>query len=413
MKMQEQLTIIGAGCGGIELAIAARQNGWAGPITVYDADPDWPYHRPPLSKAYMKGSAGPLDLILKTEEALEKACVELQLGVAVTAIDREAKQVFPAGRPDQSYDKLVLATGGRPRPFPDLDRLAPRARNLFYLRTLQDAARIKEHLTSAARLVVIGGGYIGLELAATARYVGAQAIILEGSHRLLQRVTSPEISAFFRSLHEDNGVTIHTSAMVSGFKCDALSGDIHAVSCNGMELPCDLVVVGIGQLPNVKLAEAAGLVVEDGIVVDEFCRTSDANIYALGDCARFPSSLFGGMLRLESVPNATEHARLIAAHLCGKPQVQQSVPWFWSDQYDIQLKTAGLLAGYDNAVLRGSMAERKFSVLYLKDSRLIAADTFNNPADFMWSKRLIEAGIQIVEAYLADSTVPLKSLLAR
>jgi 3-phenylpropionate/trans-cinnamate dioxygenase ferredoxin reductase subunit len=281
------------------------------------------------------------------------------------------------------------------------------------LRTRSDADVIRANLKASSRLVVIGGGYVGLEVAASARALGAKVTILEAQPRVLARVTGPEVSAFYERVHRDAGVDVRTGVGVNRIECDAAGG--HAartvVCADGERVEADLLVVGIGGLPNIELAEAAGLEVDGGIVVDEFARTSDRHIYAAGDCTLHPSAVYGRRLRLESVPNALEQARAAAATICDKSKAYDSVPWFWSDQYDLKLQMAGLSQGYDQFVLRGSIEARSFVAFYLRQGRLLAADAVNRPADFMVAKRLVSAGGALDPTRLADESQPLKMQL--
>jgi 3-phenylpropionate/trans-cinnamate dioxygenase ferredoxin reductase subunit len=416
MDITDTLLIVGAGNAGAELAVAARQNGWVGTITLIGDETHLPYHRPPLSKAYLAGKADADSLAMRPVAAYAKADVELRLGVPVTAIDRAGKTLSFADGGALDYTKLALCLGGRARPIvvDGIDPAAPPA-NLHYLRSRADADAIRANLRPGARLVVIGGGYVGLEVAASARGLGAAVTVLEAQPRVLARVTGPEVSAFYEQLHREAGVDVRTGVVVSRIECEevapgfTLARAVH--TADGSRFAADVLVVGVGGLPNVELAEAAGLEVDGGIVVNEYAQTSDRHIYAAGDCTLHPSAVYGRRLRLESVPNALEQARAAAATLCGKPKAYDSVPWFWSDQYELKLQMAGLSQGHDRFVLRGSMAARSFIAFYLREGRLLAADAVNKPADFMLAKRLILAGRPVDESRLADEAVPLKALL--
>ena len=416
MDTTDKLLVVGAGNAGAELAIGARQNGWAGAITLIGEEVQLPYHRPPLSKAYLSGKAHADSLPMRSTEAYQNAGIELLLGVQVLAIEREKRALRLAGRASLAYTRLALCTGARARPLAvdGLDADRPPL-NLHYLRTRADADAIRAALGAGCKLVVIGGGYVGLEVAASARAMQADVVVLEAQQRVLARVTGPEVSSFYESVHREAGVDLRTGVGVD--RVDCTPGDPgrpvvrEVLLTDGTRLPADLLLVGVGGLPNVELAEAAGLEIDGGIAVDEFAQTSDRYIVAAGDCTSHPSALYGRRLRLESVPNALEQARAAAASLCGKCKPYDSVPWFWSDQYDLKLQMAGLAAGYDRFVLRGSMADKSFVAFYLKEGRLLAADAVNRPAEFMVSKRLVAAGLPLDPAQLADPTVPLKSLL--
>ena len=407
------LLIIGAGNAGAELAVAARQQGWAGAITLLGDEPHLPYHRPPLSKAYLAGAATAESLLIRPQAAYDKAEVTLRTGVQVQAIDRAAHRVQLADGSLLAYDKLALCTGGRARAL-RVEGLADGAAppNLFTLRRREDADAMRAALVPGARLVVIGGGYIGLEVAASARKLGAEVTVLEALPRVLARVTGPQLSAFYEAVHREAGVDVRTGAAVARVDVGADDGRVVAVVCaDGRRVPADLLVVGVGMQPNVALAEAAGLAVDGGIVVDALCTTSDPDIFAAGDCTVHDNLAYGRRIRLESVPNALEQARAVAATLCGKPRAAPAAPWFWSDQYALKLQMVGLSDGFDEFVLRGDAAQRSFIGFYLRGGRLIAADAVSRPADFMVAKRLVGEGLPVTAAALADESVPLKQLL--
>jgi len=334
-------------------------------------------------------------------------------GVRVERIDRARHLVVLNDGRELLYTKLILCTGGRPRPL-TASGLNPGAkpRNLHYLRTAEDAAAIRAQLTPGAKLVIIGGGYVGLEVAASARKADAEVTVIEAAPRVLARVTGPQMSAFYQQVHAQAGVRIMTGAVVREVATDA-SGITHIVCVDGTRIAADLVVAGIGMLPNVELAAAAGLEVTQGIVVDASSATSDPDIYAAGDCTAHHSTLYGRCIRLESVPNALEQARAAAAALCGNPKPNHAVPWFWSDQYDLKLQMAGLSDGHDQCVIRGSVKGRSFCAFYLKGGVLIAADAVNRPADFMQCKRALPERLAPDASALADEAIPLKTLLAK
>ena len=412
MQSSDTLLIVGAGSAGSELAIGARQLGWAGPIVLLGEEAHLPYHRPPLSKAFLQGAATPDSLSMRPREAYEKAGIDVRLGVAVASIDRAAKTVRLRDGSALNYTRLALCTGGRPRPLVAEGLAADAAPdNLHVLRTQADARAIREGLVPGTRLVVIGGGYVGLEVAASARRLGARVTVLEAQPRVLMRVTGEAMSAFYTAVHREAGVDIRTGVAVQRIECDA-QGRVGAVVCSdGVRLPADAVVVGVGMLPNAELAAAAGLAVDGGIVVDALSVTSDPDILAAGDCTVHDHALYGRRVRLESVPNALEQARAAASMLCGKPRPNLSVPWFWSDQYDLKLQMVGLSAGFEHCVLRGVPQQRSFIAFYLRDGRVIAADAVNRPADFMVAKRLVAGASPVDEALLRDALMPLKELL--
>ncbi len=415
MDSTDSLLIVGAGNAGAELAVSARQNGWSGSITLIGDESHLPYHRPPLSKAYLSGKADADSLSMRPVEAYARAGITLRLGTQVLAIDRENKSLQLSGGERLDYTKLALCLGGRARTMV-VDGLVDSRRpsNLHYLRSRADADAIRAGLQPGCRLVVIGGGYVGLEVAASARELGTDVTVLEAQPRVLARVTGPQVSAFYEKVHRNAGVDVRTGVSVARIECDETSGGCVAravVFASGERVDADVLVVGVGGLPNVELAAAAGLEVEGGIVVNEFAQTSDRHIYAAGDCTLHPSAVYGRRLRLESVPNALEQARAAAASLCGKSKAYDSVPWFWSDQYDLKLQMAGLSEGHDRFVLRGSIDARSFVAFYLREGRLLAADAVNRPGDFMVAKRLVAARSVLDAARLGDESIPLKTLL--
>ncbi|HSV34394.1 MAG TPA: FAD-dependent oxidoreductase [Ramlibacter sp.] len=406
------LAIIGSGQAGAELAVQAREAGWAGRILLAGEEPVLPYHRPPLSKTYLAGSATTESLALKAKATYDKAGVELMLGRRVAEVDRPSRAVRFEDGQVIGYSRLAFATGGRPRRLPSAMSGADGADNFHYLRTVADVDRIRARFVDGARLVIIGGGYIGLEVAAVAVKLGLKVVVLEAAPRVLARVTAPEVSAFYERVHREAGVDVRTSVQVESFELDPSHKRVSGVHCvDGERIPCDLVVAGIGLLPNTELATACGLQVEDGILVDAAARTSDPEIVAAGDCTRFMSPLYGRSIRLESVPNALDQARCAAATLNGKERQADSLPWFWSDQYDLKLKMVGLSQGYDRLVMRGSPDHGAFCAFYLAGRRVLAVDTVNRVPEFMAAKRLVGERIEVDADRLADESVPLKSLL--
>ena len=403
--------IIGAGHAGGELAIALRNEGWEGRILLLGEEAHLPYHRPPLSKAYLAGSVEKSSLSIRPQMAYDKANVEFIGSVRVSRIDRANQRLELADGSQLAYDKLAIATGGRPRPLsvPNAT-VAERCANFHYLRTLDDVEQIRAQLAPGKRLAIVGGGYIGLEVAAAAVAQGLQVTVLEALPRVLQRVTAAELSAYYERKHREAGVDIRTGVQVADLE---VTGDaVTAVLCaDGSRLAADLVVVGIGLLANTELAAEAGLQVDNGILVDEHAQTSDPHIYAAGDCTNHPNALLGRRLRLESVPNALEQSRVAAANMAGKAKTYASVPWFWSDQYELKLKMVGLAEGFERLVLRGDPATDSFSAFYLKGDKVLAADTVNRPQDFIAAKRLVAEGIAVTDAQLADDSRPLKELL--
>ncbi|MBD9425117.1 FAD-dependent oxidoreductase [Pseudomonas sp. PDM15] len=403
--------IIGAGHAGGELAIALRNEGWEGHILLLGEEAHLPYHRPPLSKAYLAGSVEKSSLSIRPQMAYDKANVEFFGGVRVLRIDRANKRLELADGKQLAYDKLAIATGGRPRPLSVPNAAAAeRCANFHYLRTLDDVELIRAQMAAGKRLAIVGGGYIGLEVAAAAVAQGLQVTVLEALPRVLQRVTAAELSAYYERKHREAGVDIRTNVQVADLE---VTGEtVSAVICaDGSRLETDLVVVGIGLIANTELAAEAGLEVDNGILVNEYAQTSDPDIHAAGDCTNHPNPLLGRRLRLESVPNALEQSRVAAAGMAGKLKAYASVPWFWSDQYELKLKMVGLSEGFERLVLRGEPQTDSFSAFYLKDGKVLAADTVNRPQDFIAAKRLVAEGIAVTAEQLADDSRPLKELL--
>ncbi|WP_280255457.1 NAD(P)/FAD-dependent oxidoreductase [Nocardia wallacei] len=397
MSLQRAL-IVGSGHAGAQLAASLRQEGWTGEIVLIGEESALPYQRPPLSKAYLAGKTTLDELAIRSAEFYAKQRIQ-PLHATVEAIDRSAGHLALSTGDALPYDKLALCTGARPR------RLSAPGADLagvYYLRTAADVEMIREATSAGHRAVIVGGGYIGLETAASLRALGLEVTVLEATERVLQRVTAPQVSAFFDRIHRENGVNIRTGALVA-----ALSGDSRVrevVLVGGQSIPADLVIVGIGVEPNTELAAAAGLVVDNGVVIDDQTRTSDADIVAAGDCASHNMARYGRRIRLESVPSAGEQAKVAAATVCGKPKKIAALPWFWSDQYNLKLQIAGLNTGYDEVVLSGDPTrDRDFTCFYLRAGELIAADCINRPRDFMFSKRVITQQLPIDRAELVLS----------
>jgi 3-phenylpropionate/trans-cinnamate dioxygenase ferredoxin reductase subunit len=410
MKRREDATVVvvGGGQGGCEVVSALRNGGHEGPITLISAEQEPPYSRPALSKSFLLADAADDELHLRPGSFYADQRVDLRLGSTVDRIDRERRLVHTADGQSFSFDALVLATGGTPR------RLngAPRTQNIRYVRTFADARRLKIALSARSKVAVIGAGYIGLEVAAAARQLGAAVTLIHRGPALLQHTTSRPVSEFFARLHREEGVDVHLDAQPSDFGVSA--GRLTELTLSdGAVLDVDALVVGVGIAPQDHLAAEAGLDVADGVLVDEDCRTSDAHVYAIGDCARYPCDVTGATRRLESVPNASAHARTVAAAILGHPRPASTVPWFWSDQYDVKLQVAGLSASADELIVRGeSTRGRSFSVAYLRDGRLIALDAVNQARDFAAAKRLIQTSARMDPRRVADPSLPLKDAVA-
>lgn len=401
--MTTNLLVIGAGHAAGQLAVSLRQSGFDGHITIVGDEPLPPYQRPPLSKKYLAGELDSDRLLVKPAAFYVDNDIELVLGRQVSAIDRGAKTATLDDGSSLSWDKLVLATGSSVR---RLNAPGCDLAGIHYLRTAADVDSIRDEFASGRRLVIVGGGYIGLEVAAIAVAGGLEVHIVEQMPRLLSRVASAEISGFYERVHSEAGVDIHLDCAVLAF---GGSRHVQTVSVSdGRELGADLVIVGIGIVPNTQLASDAGLACDNGILVDEFCRTSDPDILAIGDCTNHPNPILKRRLRLESVPNALEQARTAAATLCGESRAYAQVPWFWSDQFDLKLQIVGLTDGYDQTVIRGSMADNRFACFYLREGQLIAVDAVNSPREFMFSKPAVAAGARIPAEVLADPEQSLK-----
>ena len=383
-----------------------RQNGYEGEIILIGDEAYVPYQRPPLSKQYLAGELPLERVLLRPQHFYADKQVELKLGQRVEAIDSKAKTVSLNGGGTLAYNKLLLATGGRARrlPLPGADHPA-----IHYLRDIRDVDSIRDKVFAGAKLVIVGGGYIGLEVASVGTKLGVEVTVLEMEPRVLARVTSERMSAYYEQLHASRGVTVVTGARAVGF--EDLGERVRIQCSNEQTFDADIVIIGAGILPQVELAEQAGLACDNGILVDERCTTSDPDIYAAGDCTNHPNPLLRRRLRLESVPNAMEQARVSADNMCDKPASYAAIPWFWSDQYELKLQMAGFSTGADEEVLRGAPAENAFAVFYLKSGQIIAVESVNTPREFMAARKLIESGKQVDVKQLADSHTPLQQLL--
>ena len=397
------MVIIGCGQAGGQAAASLRQEKYEGPITMIGQEPYIPYQRPPLSKQYLSGEQEKEKLSLRQESFYSEKEINLMLETSVLSLDPHKKELQLEKGETVTYDKLLIATGGRPR---KLEVDGHTLKGIHYLRNIDDVDAIKTQMSISQNLVIVGGGYIGLEVASVAIKKGLTVSVLEMESRILERVTTEEMSAFYHQLHTDEGVNIFTSTQAKAFKG---SETVESVACGDHEIPADLVIVGIGILPNTEMAEAAGLETNNGLVVDEHCRTSNEHIFAAGDCTNHPNPILNRRLRLESVPNAMEQGRVAASNMLGGSKSYASMPWFWSDQYEHKLQMVGFSKDSDQSVVRGDMASKSFTVFYLKDDSIIAADSVNNPKEFMASKQLVGKKASI-EA-LADTSIELKTLI--
>lgn len=404
MRGMSRVVIVGAGHGAGQVAATLLHEKFAGSITMIGEERWYPYQRPPLSKKFLAGEMTAERLHFKPE-SFYKGAVDVILGTRVTAIDRDSRQVATDSGSRLAYDALVLATGSRVR---RLDIDGSDLDGIHYLRGIDDADAIRADAAPGRRIVIVGAGYIGLEVAAVATGLGLDVTVVEMESRVMSRVVSPELSAYYRDVHAGHGVKVLLSTGVTGFSGHRRVEGV--VVSSGETVPADLVVVGIGIVPNVELAAACDLDVADGIVVDDHCRTRDPHVYAIGDCTWHPNPLLGRSVRLESVHNALEQAKTAALNICGKNTAYAQVPWFWSDQYDLKLQIAGLSQGYDQAVTRGDPAARSFAVCYLRKGVLIAVDAVNSPKDFIQAKPLIAQHAVIDPALLANTDVPVRDM---
>ena len=394
--------IVGASHAGVSLALQLRREGWEGPIQLVGAEKELPYHRPPLSKELLSGQKE-LDAIrLRPEKIYADNDIELLLGTTALKIDKEQRSLHLHDGRVLQYENLALCTGAKVRQLP----LALDSERVLYLRTAADVAQLQALAQPGKHAVIIGGGYIGLEAAAVLRKMELEVTVLEMAPRVLARVTSEVLSDYLTSLHMMHGVSIKTSTQVNGIQDHE---DKLQVVCNdNAEYLADFVLVGIGVGPNTTLAETAGVSLDDGIVVDEKGCTSVPHIFAAGDCTRHPNRFAGGNVRLESVQNANDQARVVAANMVGKASIYDAAPWFWSDQYDIKLQMAGLNSNYDSTVTRGdpTNAENEgFCVFYLRAGELVAVDSVARPKEFMAGKQLIARGITPDKANIADEQI--------
>jgi 3-phenylpropionate/trans-cinnamate dioxygenase ferredoxin reductase subunit len=391
------VVIIGGGQGGFQVAASLRAEGFAEPITLIGDEPGVPYQRPPLSKGFLLGKQEQRHAELRPRAFYETQGITLVTARA-TGIDRAARRVALDSGEHVEYDTLVLATGARNRQLPH--------ESVLYLRTLGEASEIRQRLAAAEDVVVIGGGFIGLEVAAAARTLNKQVTVIEGQDRLMARVVAPVVSEYFRSQHEAKGVDILLNASVDEIR------EREVLLRESTRRPADLVIAGIGVVPNVELAREAGLPAGNGITVDQYLRTPDQRVFAIGDCAECPSIFAEGCVRLESVQNAVDQAASVAKTIVGHGAAYAAVPWFWTDQYDIHLQMAGLPAGFDQVVTRGDPQTRRFSVFYFRGGRLCAVDSINRPADHLAARKLIGAHTTVSPDQAADENFDLKTAVS-
>ena len=404
--MYERIVIVGAGQAAVQAVDTLRRRGFTGKLTLIGEEPWAPYQRPPLSKKYLAGALERERLLIRPLGFYADHGIATHFGRPVADLAPQARHVRLDDGVVIPFDALLLATGSHPR------RLAVPGAELggvYYLRSIADADRIRADCKAGGRLVIVGGGYIGLETAATARELGMEVTVLEMAERVMNRVTCPEVSAFYQAEHERHGVRIRCHEQVRALHADARTGRVQSVLTeSGAEYPADLVIVGVGVAPADELARAAGLECENGIVTEAHCRSSHEAIYAAGDCASHLSRQYGRHLRLESVDNAFEQGTTVALNLMGNETLHDKLPWFWSDQFDLKLVIVGIAQGYDTVVMRGSPAARSFSACYLRAGELVAIDSVNQPRDQMAARKLIALHARPHPDKLADAGVALK-----
>lgn len=405
--MAQHIIVIGAGQAGQSVVTTLRARGFDGQITLIGEEPVPPYQRPPLSKAYLSGEIGEDRLWVQTPQAWDEQKVDMRTGLRALAIDRDGKSVTFDDGSSQAYDHLVFATGSRVRELPvdgaDLD-------GVRYLRNIADVDALKAEVRTGRRIAIIGGGYIGLEAASVASKLGAEPVVIEAMPRLLARVAPEALSSFYLEAHQKRGVQVRLDSQVRRLLGDA--GRVRAVElADGTEIACDSALVGIGVLPNIELARDAGIECDNGILVDEKGQTSADGIYAIGDCCNQHNWLAGQRMRLESVPNALEQGKLVAAAICSQPLPRREVPWFWSDQFDLKLQTAGLMQAANGSVIRQGDNPDQITIFHLRDEVLVAADCVNDPQSFMASKMMIMKGAKPSPDDLANTEVLMKDIM--
>ncbi|RKN80904.1 NAD(P)/FAD-dependent oxidoreductase [Ulvibacterium marinum] len=399
--------VLGASHAGVNFAFSLRREGWDGEILLFDSDPELPYHRPPLSKTYLTNGDTIEKNLLKPEESYKKEGITLRLGTTVSTINKEAHTIILEDGDVQPYDKLVIATGARPiiPPIPGIDT----SKNVFLIRSAKDIADIRSALkhSKSKRIVIIGGGYIGLEAAASLKKTGADVTVLEREERVLARVTAPEMSNFFKELHTENEVPILTAKDVKAIETQ--KGYNEVLCTDGSRYIADILILGCGIRVNQELAKEAGLDIENGIRVNSMARTNDKDIYAIGDCTFHYNPHYDRFIRLECVQNAVDQAKVAAAAICGKEPIYDTIPWFWSDQYDVKLQMVGLSEGYDRALVRKEVnRDNCFSIWYFKGDTLLAVDAVNNAKAYVYGTKFIKSGEKIDTSKLLDSSIEFK-----
>ncbi len=407
--MKNQCLIVGGGHAAAQLAVSLRQNSWDGPILVVSEEAVLPYHRPPLSKGFIAGEKSLDDILLRQPEYYKTRDIQFKLNTSVVSIDTSNKHVLCENGEQLPYTKLALATGTIAR---KLSIPGAELNGVHYLRTAADADGIATSMADAKKAVIVGGGYIGLELAASLNKVGIKVTVLETADRVLGRVAAAPLSALYQRVHAEEGVTIKTNFSVVHFTGE---NSVTSVVCeDGSEFTADFVVVGIGVIPNIAIAEQAGIKIDNGIIVDEYAQTSEDDIVAAGDCTFHPNPILNRNIRLESVPNATEQAKTAAATICGLKKPYQALPWFWSDQFDLKLQITGLNHDYDAIKIRGDIqSSRSVAVFYLKNNHVIAVDCVNRAPEFAATKNALSKGFDMLIDSLEDESVAPRDLLIK
>lgn len=402
----EDLVIIGAGQSAIQCINSLKKEGYAGSITMIGEEEHLPYQRPPLSKGFLEDSVNKERLYFKKLDFFTENKIQLKLGTSANKVDLENKLVFLSDDTHLSFDKLVFATGSRVR---KLDFPGSNLSSIHYLRGLDDAESIKNDLERSKEVVVIGAGYIGLEVAAIAAKKNVTVSVIEMADRVMNRTVDPQISDYYLKLHQNNGVKFIFNNSLEEIKG---SKKVESVLCSdGSEIKADMVIIGAGIIPNVELADQAGVFCDNGILVDEFGQTNYKNVYACGDCTSHPNKLLNKQLRLESVHNAMEQSKTVAFSAIAKPLEYNQVPWFWSDQYDHKLQIVGLSGEHDNVFMRGNTKDQKFMLFYTKDNQLIAVNAVNNPKEFLICRKLVANKVKIKSEMISDINTNLNDLI--
>ena len=402
----ENLLIIGAGQSAIQCISTLKKEGYSGSITLVGEEEHLPYQRPPLSKGFLEDSVNKERLYFKKLEFFTENKVQLYLGLSAEKLEINNQKVYLSDNSVLEFDKLVFATGSRVR---YLDFPGSELKSIFYLRDLDDAEAIKKDLETSENLVIIGAGYIGLEAAAIAAKKNKKVTIIEMADRVMNRTVDPQISEYYLNLHKSYGVKFHFNTSLETI--NEVSDSLEVVCSDGTEVKADSVLIGAGVVPNIELAEEAGINCDNGIIVNEFGQTNFKNIYACGDCTNHPNKILNKNLRLESVHNAMEQAKTVASSVMNNPMEYNQVPWFWSDQYDHKLQIVGLSGDHDMVTMRGNTNDAKFMLFYTKDEELIAVDAINNPKEFLISRKLVANKVKIKPKVISDLNTNLNDLI--